>query len=487
MLAAHVTGLPIIYPTIQSAVDAAPVGGTIQVDAGTYDELVTVNKSLTLRGASGGLSIVDGRPIGSARSSAFVITANDVTIDGFTVQGQSSSVDGAGIVIAPSMAGAHIVNNVIQQNAVGLYLANSSNSDAAIIRHNVFAYNNNVGANYGRGIYTDGGVSGGSLTNVLIDGNLFIGNVGNTSAGNAEAAIGLEAQLAPQSNIQITNNVMVGNGKGVLMSSLSGAFISGNYIAGSVDINSAAIRAEGGVNDVSIVGNTIVSNPAAAVRIDSKINGLPNSGFVMTGNNIAGNPAGGLVVAPGDYSGILDARKNFWGSPSGPSGIGPGTGDAIVATDVTVLFNPWSAGPADGQPKNLPVLQNTPLIDKDGDLKVQQKRQPATLPAGTYVVDDLTLSGGTTLTVTGPVTIYVTGKLDISGGSQLLTASGLAADLNIHLIGKANVTLSGKSILYAQLDASLGKVTLTGGSTLFGSLLDQKLDVNGGSTFIPSP
>src|SRR6476661_7343812 len=87
LLAAHVIGSPTVYATIQAAVDAALPGGTVQVDAGNYHEMVTVSKSLTLRGAPGGASVVDGQPIGAGRSSAFFVTASDVTIDGFTVQG----------------------------------------------------------------------------------------------------------------------------------------------------------------------------------------------------------------------------------------------------------------------------------------------------------------------------------------------------------------------------------------------------------------
>jgi len=184
-LAAHIVGESNAYSTIQAAVDAALAGATITVDAGTYPELVSVDKTVTILGAQAGLdgrsnlrnntaaeSIVSGQVLSdSTHSSGFYIQANDVTIDGFTVQGNSSATYGAGIVIAPGQYGTHIVNNVIQNNIVGLDLANSSSTDAAVIQHNVFRNNNNVGDNYGRGIYTDGTVSGGNLTNVLIDGN----------------------------------------------------------------------------------------------------------------------------------------------------------------------------------------------------------------------------------------------------------------------------------------------------------------------------
>ena len=47
MMAAHIVGSSTVYQTIQAAVDAAMPGATINVDAGTYSELVTITKPLT--------------------------------------------------------------------------------------------------------------------------------------------------------------------------------------------------------------------------------------------------------------------------------------------------------------------------------------------------------------------------------------------------------------------------------------------------------
>src|SRR5258708_4997473 len=58
LLAAHIVGSPTVYSTIQAAVNAASVRSIINVDAGTYPELVLIGKSLTLRGAQ---ASVDGR------------------------------------------------------------------------------------------------------------------------------------------------------------------------------------------------------------------------------------------------------------------------------------------------------------------------------------------------------------------------------------------------------------------------------------------
>jgi fibronectin type 3 domain-containing protein len=358
--AAHIVGNPAVYSTIQSAVNAAPAGATINVDPGNYAEQVAITKTLTLRGAQAGVdarlntrrsgageSIVTGANNSGVISCAFYINANDVTLDGFTVQGETSqsTSTGAGIVIAPGRFGAHILDNIVQNNVSGLFLANNSTSDPAVIQYNVFKNNNNNGSDGGRGIYTDGPISGGNLTNVTIDSNFFYGNHGGSGTTGLEGSIALESRAAnSQSNIRITNNVMDYNGKGVLAYNATGILIQGNFVTESRDTGSGALRFEGGVTNVTVQANTLYDNPGNAIRIDMKAFNGVNNNFSITGNNIYGNGAGLLVIA-GQYSGPLNAQNNWWGSASGPSGDSTGTGDAVEANGNNVVYSPWSTSP----------------------------------------------------------------------------------------------------------------------------------------------
>ena len=135
---------------------------------------------------------MSGAVSSGVHSCAFYVNADDVVIDGFTVQGETNGSDtlGAGIVIAPKHSGTHILNNIVQNNVSGLFLANYSTTDAAIIQHNYFGYNNNTGGNSGRGIFTNGTISGGNLVNVVIDSNTFVGNF---SSNKVEAACAFQA------------------------------------------------------------------------------------------------------------------------------------------------------------------------------------------------------------------------------------------------------------------------------------------------------
>src|SRR5262249_29881039 len=130
---ASVTGLTPgvnIFGTIGAAIGAASAGDTINVSDGTYSELVTVNKSLTIQGNQFGNdartrlgtfeTIVNGALNGTNRTTAFYIIAADVTVDGFTSSDQTDpNVFNAGIVMGPS--GVTIKNNIIANNVIGIF------------------------------------------------------------------------------------------------------------------------------------------------------------------------------------------------------------------------------------------------------------------------------------------------------------------------------------------------------------------------------
>ena len=76
--------VPDDYPTIQEAINAASPGDTIQVAAGTYYELVTVNKTVTLTGENPLTTIID---------HAFVVrNVSNVVISGFTIRNGGDGV-----------------------------------------------------------------------------------------------------------------------------------------------------------------------------------------------------------------------------------------------------------------------------------------------------------------------------------------------------------------------------------------------------------
>jgi hypothetical protein len=386
MMAAHVVGSTVSYPTIQGAVNAAPAGGTVTVDAGSYAETVTINKSLTLQGAEAGVdargnvrretgaeSIVTGATSGGYVGTVFYVTADDVTIDGFTVQGETSPslTTGAGIVIAPNISGTHVLNNIVQNNVSGLFLANASATDAAVIQHNVFRNNNTAGTNGGRGIYSDETLSGGLLTNVTIDANMFTNNRGGNGTTGLEGAVAFESgtNATSQTNLTLTNNTFDTNGKALLCFNVTGLVFSGNVVTHTLDWYSGSVRFEGNDHNVTITGNTLFANTGPAVAVDTK--GFPgdDSGFVVTGNNIYGNgttsgKSFGITLNGDVYDGTFDARNNYWGSASGPSGDGGGTGDSVYGQGHVVSGSSWSVTAGGGSELFAPYA-TTPVVTQD--------------------------------------------------------------------------------------------------------------------------
>src|SRR5262245_26949240 len=133
--AVHNVTTGIDYPTIQAAVTAANPGNTLLADPGTYVEQVTINKPLVLQGARHGVdardpsrtgtavdeSIVTG--VGNNGNTPFSVTANNVTLDGFVVEGATSANNlGFGIVLGAGTSGAQVVNNIVRLNIAGLSL-----------------------------------------------------------------------------------------------------------------------------------------------------------------------------------------------------------------------------------------------------------------------------------------------------------------------------------------------------------------------------
>ncbi len=363
LLAAHIQGDPTVYSTIQSAIDAAAAGAVINVDPGTYSEWISISKSLTLRGAQAGVdarsnaragaaeTIMNGISLGgTTRSASVSVNADNVTVDGFTFTGTNSQdlAQGAGLVISPNHSGTHIFDNIFQNNTSGMFLANNSSTNAAIIYHNVFKNNNNAGEEGGRGIYTNGDLSGGNLTNVQIDSNYFYNNRGSSGTTGLEAAMAFEALTAgKQSNISITNNAMDNNGKAVLFFNTVGITLTGNVVTQTLDQYSGTFRFEGNNQNVTITGNTLYNNTGPAVAVDAK--GVPgdSSGFVINNNNIYGNSTGwsgshlGVITDSTTYDGAPDDRNNYWGSATGPGGDGTGTGDWVYGIGHVVSGGQW--------------------------------------------------------------------------------------------------------------------------------------------------
>ena len=75
--------VPDNYSEIQDAIDAASVGDTVFVRAGTYNKTLTINKTLTLVGENPDTTVIDGI---DNQNTILYVGADNVNISGFTLK-----------------------------------------------------------------------------------------------------------------------------------------------------------------------------------------------------------------------------------------------------------------------------------------------------------------------------------------------------------------------------------------------------------------
>ena len=338
--------------TITAAIGKASAGDTINVAAGTYNESVDINKTLNLRGAQAGVDArtrVGAESIINSACSPVGITADNVILDGFTVQG-STTADPcliSGIWTNPGFSGTQgghqIINNIVQNNISGIELDNTGVYQTKV-QYNLIRNNNNPGPGAGNAIQVNFG-----LTNALIDNNQFSGHL------NSSLLV-----FGGSQQITFSNNELVGGGaERVVWFGVSNSSISGNTSVGSMATN-GTIRLAGGNTGITISCNLLAAGQRG-IRVDDPFSVGPNSNITANTNNIQGNAIAGLAVDAGSYlPGLLNAENNWWGSPTGPTSANNpgGTGDAVVDPDGVVDFFPYLTSPSNCTPDACPTDPN---------------------------------------------------------------------------------------------------------------------------------
>ncbi len=459
------------FTSIQAAVDAATAGDTIKVGSGTFAETVDVNKQLFLLGnqmdvdAQGGRvgaaeTIVAGLGATPAGGTPFSITASDVELNGFTVEGNTNAnAFGFGILLGAATAGSEIRNNIVQNNIVGIGLANNSASNQTVITANLIRNNNNPGPASGSGIYTDQFVAGATLTNVFIVNNTFSGN---GSAVNGGAALNFSSTATgSQSNIDISSNIFDANARAIVAFNLFDSSFTANEVTNSIFTGSADIRLFEGISDFDISNNILAGNGTQmrAIRLSNIGTGAPDStDIIINRNSISGygtnTPAespeddAGLEVDFGAYApataGSLNAEFNWWGSPTGPTiSTNPGgTGEEIVDPDGVVDYTPFLTSGSDSLPG---VRGFQPVI---ADLQITKSDAPDPVAPGGTLTYTITVTNSGPDSVSGAtVTDVFPDEFTVTSKSVVATnASG--ANNNIGDINDTVTIGPGGSITY---------------------------------------
>jgi len=268
--------------TIGQGVFSVTVGGTVNVAAGTYRELIDVTKSLTLTGESGVIvqpseNIPDA---GSNHDGAVIwIQASDVTVRDVLIDGDN-----------PDISGGHAYGGADINAFRGIYMGGTPGSFDNVLIEAITL------RNLGRGIDLYGGQN-----HTLRDN--FAENLGGPDGDN----YGFGMVLHGGSTAQISGNTFYAVMTAIGVSSDSaGQSVSitatNNFV--NEAITGLSLTGTEPIDHVTFAGNRI-SDLNTAFRVDTTGN------LYAYANNIAD-----FVIAINDPSHALNARHNWWGSYS---------------------------------------------------------------------------------------------------------------------------------------------------------------------------
>ncbi len=229
------------YSSIQAAINAASAGDTITVEAGTYNEDITIDKSVTLVSASGAASTIIS---GTSGNTVITIQADGVTIDGFTIKSGRFAVyanDHSNITIRNNIItdvkGAGVTDNV---HAIAIISSVSDVNGISILNNQFNGIGSATKARSASAINIGWTTGTANIDGVLIENNIIANITG--SAGAYGVLISHGTQGGQTLNAQVLNNTisnLVGNwAHGIGMEGdTPGAVVQGNTISNLVDVD----------------------------------------------------------------------------------------------------------------------------------------------------------------------------------------------------------------------------------------------------------
>jgi len=310
--------------SIQTAINNAIGGDTINVAAGAYTENLALDKAVSVVGLAGWTGTVlngtanlgdgatlQGFTVGTATEGAYV-SGDGATIDGCWIESSGTNAVTHTIQIYPGSGAADVTirNSTIRTNTMGkaaVYVETFAMLDGLTLEGNTIIGDYGVTQSFG-------------ALNTVIRDNTFTGLAGATKRG-----------------IQIKT-------------SMDNVLIEGNDITGfDMGIRLDSNLTELGAGPVVITGNTIWDNASENVRLKRA------PGVQMTWNEFSQSTAAPNVYVYGDYADLdvdfinhnnilgdvgiqndstttVDATCNWWGDATGPTHVSnPGGLGAAVS------------------------------------------------------------------------------------------------------------------------------------------------------------
>lgn len=392
------------FSTIQAGVNAAaadmsaPDGDSIFVAAGTYDESVTINTDVSLFGANAGVTANgtrgDESVVNGGSGTAFSISAANVSIDGFTLQGMTGVMANASDLSGLTVAN-NIMDNLTGISSTGVFINGATATEKITIAGNAIEGNSTA-------IFISGGAQVDSIA-----GNSFVDN---------------------------SHGIAVADGQ---VDSISGNLFDSD--SGDWDIHLSDTATVGTISRNSFEGTVLAIDNESATTIDASGNwwgtnveseiqdrftgSVDYSPWLNVGTNLL--PTGD-VGFEGDFSDLTVSAASP--QASGSTAIQEGIDLAAEGGTVHVLAGAYT--------ENITLDKRVDLIGAGTDVTtvtaVTTKTAVLTITAGGLETDTLTVQG---LTLTGAFgdSLDLTAGIvinDPSGTLSWITLQDVAANSN---------------------------------------------------------
>lgn len=297
------------FTTIQAAINASALGGTVLVCPGTYSEQLTILQPLTVRGVESGgsnLALIT-MPAGGVGDQIYVQATNvnlsDLTVDG---SNNGATVCGQGPTGIYYWLSSGTINHVAVRNefpSVGSIPDCLSGDGIFVGTDNVGASNVTIENSSIHGFQANGIEANGRGASVTIKNNSIGGNVPGPSGNGIAVWFGASGTITSNSIVNVVEPISFPNifsaGFGIIVQCSQGVTASGNTIGDTqvgIFISSANCSSESGDanantilrNSISqthifdavyvcgnfnlVESNTINSTSEAAIRLDDSCN-----------------------------------------------------------------------------------------------------------------------------------------------------------------------------------------------------------------------
>jgi len=311
--------------TINQGIYLVETDGSVEISAGTYNENVVVDKSVTLQGAGIGLTVLDGNDKSSSGGTGITLASD---IDNVEIYDLSITEYTTGILRAandPAVTENIIIEDVDSSDNYNAGIHFSGSSPAQNIRFTRITANNNDGpTNFGRGIF----MQSHDKQNIIVEDGTFNHNRISGIDLNIGSLDGVRIMGNTVSGNNITNQV-VDSGIAILGLVNSGSYaneISGNTVSvyGRFGIE---IKGAHGNGNTSGLGSFVVSNntvthaaPGAPLNLSATTENRDIAGIAVGNINSSGDTSG-VVVQNNTVSGFLQSAANTTPDPDTSTGF----------------------------------------------------------------------------------------------------------------------------------------------------------------------